>query len=130
MNIREIRVGNWLKYKGHEVIWEVEDFEEWGKNIELLIEPIPLTEDWLFKFGFTDYEWCNDCAFMKFYERHLMMRYYNDKWYCFRTIVGKDSQGHSMKGSENIAEPGFIKYVHQAQNLIYALTSQELTIKQ
>ena len=96
-------------------------------QLDQFVKPIPLTEEWLLKFGFTNYEWCTDCAFIKFNNSHIMLRYFNDKWYCTKTKVSKDSKGHKMSEGKDIVRKGIIKHVHQLQNLYFALTGEELT---
>ena len=76
------------------------------------LKPIPLTEEWLLKFGFVNdgySEWMKD--------RYTLDCEYTDKGvYNFvidnRTYLDID-----------------IKHVHQLQNLYFALTGEELTIK-
>ena len=68
------------------------------------IKPIPLTEEWLFKFGFKDNNFCYE------FEEHEI-KILEDGTY----IYWVDS--------------GYIcsfKYVHQLQNLYFALTQKEL----
>jgi hypothetical protein len=81
------------------------------------LKPIPLTEEWLLKFGFGEElkdEWkilVNGCwsFFICYYENQ-----YNH-W------VGCGAE--YCHGKE-------IKYVHQLQNLYFALTNEELKIKE
>lgn len=135
MNEKEIRIGNWVDAKGNkEQVWGIKPdrrnhlmVNDW--EIEV-INPIPLTEEWLLKFGFTDYEWCDDCAFIKCGNYHLMVRLFKGKWYITRTKVSKDKDGHMTSGHKDVVKKGLIKYVHQLQNLYFALTGEELTIKE
>lgn len=75
------------------------------------IKPIPLTEEWLLKFGFENL---------------------NYGWYLNKIKLFDYSY---KKGSINLKINSFdvpstqIKYVHQLQNLFFALAEQELTIK-
>ena len=71
------------------------------------IKPIQLTEEWLLKFGF---EKDNELNFVKFSFKVHFWSNYNS--YMYGWIGG------------NIE----IKYVHQLQNIYFALTGQELTI--
>lgn len=78
------------------------------------IKPIPLTEEWLLKFGFdkwNDYCYCNskiavEGLFKKFNESICLLR-------C---------------GNDDYVELTEIKYVNQLQNLYFALTGEELEI--
>ena len=75
------------------------------------LEPIPLTEEWLVKFGFK-----------KEYDN-----YWSHKKSYFE--IDKDNEGlwiNSVNGNEYHHGNGF-NHVHQLQNLYFALTGEELT---
>jgi hypothetical protein len=111
MTANELRIGN-LVLDGKNRIVEVDSITELGINIEHdsltlffepfnpfgdednndVIKPIPLTEEWLLKFGF-ECVYTLDRSF-----QHLDCEY-------------------------------DLEYVHQLQNLYFALTGEELTIK-
>ena len=97
MKPEELRIGNWVTYKGLDVRWSIEDFTEWSKanRIADYLEPIPLTDEWLERFGF--------------YGKH-------------KSINTRESKVFFDYNSKSIE----IKYVHQLQNLYYALTKKEL----
>lgn len=130
MKAQELRIGNYITVDGNHAV--VKRVEENGivayiptsiGNIEPMygvIEPIPLTEEWLVKFGF------------KMHEGNNYYRYW---------IIGDDI----VKGLELTFRPALegvlfcytprqtdnrneihIKHVHQLQNLYYALTGEEL----
>lgn len=132
INANELRVGNFiwaeddflfmtteaeiLSIDGREVFWKsVKDVNKDYTQEDLLvnIEGIPLAEDWLLKLGFKkDYDGCPtlligmqrfQCSRSEFIWQQTPM---ND-W----SVFG-------------------IKYVHQLQNLFFALTGEELTVKQ
>ena len=128
MEAKDLRIGNWVDTPNG--IKRVSDINIDGYCffLQCFIKPIPLTEEWLLKFGFTDYEWCTNCAFIKFNQMSMMLRYYNDRWSCTKTRVTKDSKGHKMSSGKDIVKKGFIKHVHQLQNLYHALTGEELKI--
>ena len=104
MEPEDLRIGNWFFYKGKDVQWSIEDFAEWGKNIEKLIEPILITPEWLERFGFEK-----------------------------KPIHWEGAIDLMADGDEWNFESGYIdiniKYVHQLQNLYYALTGKELEKK-
>jgi hypothetical protein len=87
------------------------------------IQPIPLTEEWLFKFGFHLRDGFSntfklniekhqyDCSEITYSEKEGLLRFSNGK----------------EKGTTLIPH---IKHVHQLQNLYFSLTGEELTIKQ
>jgi hypothetical protein len=86
-------------------------------------EGIPITEEWLFKFGFHLRDGFSntfklnlekhqyDCSEITYSEKEGLLRFSNGK----------------EKGTTLIPH---IKHVHQLQNLYFALTGEELTIKQ
>lgn len=77
------------------------------------IEPIPLTEDWLLKFGF----------------KKIGRAY---KLINFGKFIFHDYMGISFYPAglvNSLLRSDFLKYVHQLQNLYFALTGEELLIK-
>ena len=85
---------------------------EGERFVELIAEPVPLTEEWLLKFGFKD----NDGELTLLIDNLLYIGWVDDY-------------------AQLITEEGFtcgqnINHVHQLQNLYFALTNEELTIKE
>lgn len=131
MKTSELRLGNLVQYGGvtakvshieksffyceSELIYFTRDGERGAK-------PIPLTEEWLLKFGFhlrdgfsntfklnvEKHEY--DCSEITYSEKEGLLRFSNGQ----------------EKGATLIPH---IKYVHQLQNLYFALTGEELTLK-
>lgn len=89
------------------------DFE----NIET-IKPIPLTEEWLLKLGFE-----------KRIVNHFNIHLGNGKYFGIEhyTPDGFEYLRWVLVGYEQTEN--IIRYVHQLQNLYFALTGTELTIK-
>jgi len=85
--------------------------ENWLKIKSSDISEIPLTKEWLLKFGF---DWDGYGEFLK--EGLLIDCEYTDK--------GKWAAMFNM-----ISIPYELEYVHQVQNLYFALYAEELTIK-
>jgi hypothetical protein len=121
MDAKELRIGNWL-YSN----LTMQQFQVISEDIhEIFIdprttEPVPLTEEWLVKFGFEYDE--------KFGGVIVKNRLYNDT-ICIqlspktgRVIKCKIYLSLSTKFDK-------VQYVHQLQNLYYALTGEELTLK-
>jgi hypothetical protein len=93
--------------------------------------PIPLTEELLLKFGFVKYQWMNG-YFINTIFGDLMIQFYKTEIHLFFTKVSYDSQGMTFYGRKFINNKTSFtdcKYVHQLQNLYFALTGEELTIK-
>jgi hypothetical protein len=113
MKVKELRIGNLVAHIGSVCVLE-EIGEEWVKvtndqlntKIDDLI-PIPLTEDWLVKFGFEVYDFDHKENQYRFKERLFVIR---DGLFC--------DYGSGV----------VLKYVHQLQNLYFALTGEELEL--
>ena len=80
----------------HDIVYNVKD-----------IQPIPITEEWLLKFGFVE-----NCYQDRFENKFIRVE-------CNKT------RGKTELWIENIPH---IKYLHQLQNLYFALTGEELQI--
>ena len=108
MEIKELRIGNLIKL--HETITKFE-YTDFNFN-SLFITPIPLTEEWLLKFGF-----------ISMYSNYIIKAgdYYNSiKKDCEKWIYSYDE---SDAGCYELKQ---IKYVHELQNLYFALNDKEL----
>lgn len=121
MEAKELRINNVVLKSG--VIHPIGfyDFEDGGANFVLEdYQPIPLTEEWLVKFGF----W------------NEVMDWYLDYKIGFNKDTLQVDREYSNEGEWEISTlyPASkwlttIKYVHQLQNLFFALTNKELIIK-
>lgn len=125
MKTIELRIGNYVRTYGQDVghrtivgiTPEGVNLLEQDEKIDYnLIEPIPLTEEWLEKFGFEDYG--SDSWFKARYENeNLCINILKSGEFCV--------EGVGVKGESGM----YIEYVHQLQNLYFALTAEELEIK-
>lgn len=129
MKAEELRIGNWILDRGDKVwqidFWECRDkvsakepllgYLNNRKSLPILghplteylefIKPIPLTEEWLLKFGFVEF---------------ITLDVYPT--YALKKI-------NVNNGTVYVSELGFlnhIKHVHQLQNLYFSLTNEEL----
>lgn len=89
------------------------------------IKPIPLTEEWLVKFGFdidTDKGWnrSEDINYDVYSLNNFDVALIDVVYKLWIEIEGDTWYNSSLTA---------IKYVHQLQNLYFALTSEELTLK-
>lgn len=118
MKSSELRIGNWVSVNTAQGGWWLDqqvaagDFGVTAAGTLLVeaFEPIPLTKEWLLKFGFEN----------KSGNYYLKINELKD------FILQKEEVGYMMCDIDILVN---IKYVHQLQNLIYALTGEELTIK-
>lgn len=125
MKANELRIGNYVTevtrskningYQTWTKIWHIDTYQErvmlnngrW--SIFNDIDPTPLTEQWLLDFGFTQYgDWCSKSYIS------ISIKY--------------NKTTYMIDGMEDYIK--HCEYVHQIQNLYFALTGEELTYKQ
>ena len=117
----DLRIGNFIKVisstktfdtfitqaKGYDIVRiEEKAFRHWN------YEPIPLTEEWLLKFGFEIVVGCNEKDFS------------DGKYNLFINSLGEFNFFFFSEGDYYQK----IDYVHELQNLYFALTQRELTV--
>ena len=122
----ELRIGNLVHTIGTYVIVNsalikaIEEYQKYGK----LFKPIPITDEWLIRFGFeklnTMMSGCN--VFEK------------GQWRFAVKIKPEKEETFSL-WNKNMSPPTWsfvrdIQYLHQLQNLYFALTGEELTLCQ
>lgn len=124
MKASELRIGNWVNtIEGHKQIIELRHSENYPKGISHHVTdnvrvsglflgpiggvlPIPLTADWLLKFGFINGEKDNFS-----FTKNMDLR-----------IIGLENDYNGIWVRK-------IKHVHQLQNLYFAITGEELELK-
>ena len=112
MEARELRIGNFVDWNGEvgivSQLLEKDVFFKCGEtDLYDALKPIPLTEEWLFRFGYfklDDYK-----TTIHFVVKGHLIWLCNDLFMCEKNGV-------------------ILKYVHQLQNLYFALQQKELTI--
>lgn len=125
LKANELRIGNLIECFGVREVIAIKKYKikvqhekseghfitEYCPITSLSLKPIPLTEEWLLKFGFKQEE--------------------NPFWFCNNVISISPSTGTYVlcgKSGREITRTG-LKYLHQLQNLHFALTNKELEIK-
>ena len=143
MKAEEFRIGNLLQSnKG--TLLEVIELSNENISTKVLdrslyplpngwsMEPIPLTEEWLLNFGFVsdNYEF-QETYFMdistdeRYNYQTLIQAIYMDE---YTNIFIKDvERGNEFDFSDSFITK--VKYVHQLQNLYFAITNTKLTLK-
>lgn len=134
MKASELRIGNLVINNRNGKVCEVESLEYegdtiyvnrdhgWGGEVDYSgcdIAPIPLSEEWLIKFGFVQGDHIR--LSRSFYEIPVggsLLQINPDNG-----VVWIVREGNIFNN------PALIEYVHQLQNLYFALTGEELTIK-
>ena len=122
LKVGDLRIGNVLfygdriakvssVYRTHFVCEEPKTRLVFGNSIQNNFQPIPLTEEWLVKFGFK--KDTGDIYHYNFFKACFTAD--NPMWF------GQSGCCQDETIKENI------KYVHELQNIYYAITNQELT---
>jgi hypothetical protein len=120
MKASELRIGNWVRIKGSDGDLQLAGlYPPFEDEIEST-EPIPLTEEWLLKLGFT-YHKLDQVYLFKAGRKSFSIPRYNKK------------DDFLMLYQENVAcgynDLRYLDYVHQVQNLVFSISDQELIVK-
>ena len=112
MKANEFRVGNYLQDKEDKIAiiekLTKDNYQASSGSITTLpLKPIPLTEEWLLKFGFES--------------KTASVTHVNSY------ILGKIYLTNGLRSGIHYGDIE-IKYVHQLQNLYFALTGKEITL--
>lgn len=105
MTICEVHQGNVMF---HPLFKKVDSSQKPFMSLMVYLKPIPLTEEWLEKFGLEPVignEWGDDLLCFEWADEELI-----------------------YTAGEGLALSPWIKYVHQLQNLYFALTGKELEL--
>jgi hypothetical protein len=118
MKANELRIGNWVMIDPSSIPQQVCDVmcdcvttENTRGAHYGLVDAIPLTEEWLLKFGF---------------EKTMSWTYVKDLVGNLKLVYYLGEKGWSI-GFKSYSDFPNLKYVHQLQNLYFALTGEELT---
>lgn len=120
----ELRIGNIVNYKNENVIVDristIGINSEYGETLYMSeeIEPIPITEDILLKCGFIEVFGVKKEYKIKINKKEDILVY---NLIVEETSIWTDYGGFYLDNQ--------INYIHQLQNLYFALTGNELTIK-
>lgn len=123
MKASELRIGNWYKWnaEGKDYYYQADAKDFTSVNIPNF-EPIPLTEEWLVSFGF---EKNKHGVYLSPYENSI-----NDE--CFTRMCFDFLEDKMFVVNSNAYDGFYVEcnHVHQLQNLYFALTGEELELKQ
>ena len=116
MKTTELRIGNlisWISSENIEKVMKI-DLKYVNEVSEKDLSPIPLTEEWLLKFGF---------------ENQQIELDYPDKLLIISATVGGKYYFYLDDADGSTFGLNYIQYVHQLQNLYFILTGTELEIR-
>lgn len=119
LRVNELRIGNHIRYRNEIIEVQATDI------LSAELSPsdfsfIPITEEWLLKFGFIKNDWYNGKHFvLNKYCSIIIEKSGYDKgvWY-----LGDKSDAYCHRLKK-------IQFIHELQNLYFALTGEELLIK-
>jgi hypothetical protein len=137
MKANELRIGNWVMIDPHNFPQQVCDVMCDSVNTKSdrgahygLVDAIPLTEEWLLKFGFQIKDQLSIHKTKVYYISGI------DVDYCLYFADFRQDFGFYIEYTDSPFDKDLgvlypiafgIKYVHQLQNLYFALTDEELT---
>lgn len=129
MLVEELRIGNFIQHKIHKLSFPVESLMK--DQCFNDYRAIPLTEEWLKKLGFekTTYksnhpDYCDEICYELEHEEFFLQ--FADDF----SLVIYESKETQEKELGIVPDWRIIQYVHQLQNLYFALTGEELTINE
>lgn len=111
IDIKELRIGNWVKRDSQPDGFQIDKYS-FALFHNHQYDPIPLTEKRLVKFGFEKFI-KKDSTIIDYI---IFMEDYDFTVFCIDLKKGVSYPGIRYK----------VKYVHQLQNLCFALTQNEL----
>jgi hypothetical protein len=121
MKASELRIENLIYNKQGNIVYvNTNHLTLLSYGIENEFQPIPLTEEWLLKFGF---------AFRKMGAGGAVFTRHNGHWYKDDIPYFAGSNGKHFDIFLQFGDGVEIQYVHQFQNLYFALTGEELEMK-
>lgn len=107
---RELRIGNLVSVENKPYIitsGDIYNLDCYYKNYIQFYHEIPITEEWLLKFGF----------------EKMDNTWYAHEWY----NIERDERGFWLS-FQTLQSSEIFNYVHQLQNLNFALTGEELKL--
>lgn len=134
MNANEFRIGNWVYQNGE--LTEIVSIDRGSKTLyrindilinkvtllskntnKIVFEPVPITEEWLLKFGF---ERIGDTTYFE--------KTYSIEGYDYGFTINFNINGCNQNESEYSVGIDML-YVHQLQNRYFSFTGEELVKK-
>ena len=123
MKASELRIGNWYQNKSVDIDLRYQQitFFEDAHYTATYCDAIPLTEEWLLKFGFIKETSPHSVSFHLPIGKSYQYIYFHPKSNEFGLVMF-DEEEETENTAYNLKSP----YVHSLQNLYFALTNEEL----
>lgn len=109
MEASELRIGNYVLNENNQIVEVDATRIMFLQDGRVKYKPIEVTEEWLIKFGFINYD--------------------NDDFFTYGNLHYNTSNNRFYIGNDHASsfhDDATIKFVHQLQNLFFALTGREL----
>lgn len=127
----ELRIGNWVKWPNekepNEVPWSHGHWMGVFEKNYPFPEPIPLTEDWLIKFGFEKLPPSFENCLNPYWAKDGVVLFFTETPPVNTYLL---SVGFTFEGKYFAATSRWISEVHLLQNYYYAHLGKELTISE
>ena len=129
MKTTELRLGNFIQDQFDDIITVdgLDDVDVYSSDCGDIpvhaVQPIPLTEQWLLDFGFKKNEYGDMSLFKEF--EYLVIMCVKEEFY-----PSYEQPAEFAHESDRVVYFNHIKYVHQLQNLYFALFQEELILKE
>lgn len=138
MRVNELRIGNWINaYHGNVMVAGLnQNYPEIfttpnliGVTHGAIYSPIPLTEEWLIKFGFEQGALGSWKKSITLFGNLRELSFGGDYLYLRegKEVFGSGEDDLCVLWNKDVVKQF---HVHQLQNLYFALTGEELTIKE
>jgi len=114
MGNTQIHIENIMENMINIIIWETTGGYSGDKLDD--ISPIPLTEEWLLKFGFVTLSFGDTERVLDIKGSSFIIEFFESTGF------------YHYSGGEGVKLSVAIQYVHQLQNLVFALTGEELSL--
>ena len=130
MKTTELRIGNFIQDQFDDIITVdgLDDMDVYSSDCGDIpvhaVQPIPLTEQWLLDFGFEE---TIEESFIKEFDGATLIIFIING---VAELIYKHYSSHSENEIDNAVCLLSVEYVHQLQNLYFALTQEELILKE
>jgi hypothetical protein len=118
MRAEELRLGNWIEIIDSKGVYTTVTKSTFDCDVDVFYKPIPITVDWLLKLGFEYHAFDKNYVITTKDDWHNSIKEIEGDW-CY-------NNDFSDAGCYFVRD---IKYVHQLQNLYYAINEEELICK-
>lgn len=136
MKAEELRLDNFINHKEKGLI-QIKGIEPHCGDFKLRLEneewlylknckPIPLTEEWLVKFGFVGLDFYFESNLFSGYQRG---NEFPELSFYIGANISDAWEVYIQSSYQETIQIKYIKHVHQLQNLYFALTGKELTMR-